>query len=398
MDAFFAAVEQRDDPSLRGKPVIVGGLGARGVVSTASYEARKFGVHSAMPMFQARQRCPHGIYRSPRMNVYTEVSKGLREVLDRFSPEIEPLSLDEAFLEMTGTENLFGPPPDTAKRLLEEIQNALGLTASVGVAPQKFIAKVASDLHKPNGLTIVNPGQEKAFLAPLRVEKLWGVGPKATGKLHAAGLHRIGDIARCERDWLEKHFGRSFGSHIYHLSHGIDERRVESIRQRKSIGVERTLEKDLLGPREAEDKMISLCEELGRLLRGKGKKAHGLRVKIKYGDFSTLSRQMRLHPPSDITVELRDFAFELLQSVPWEKSVRLLGVAAMLATVDDMPQQTDLFASVTPSQKGHEKESQLDRTLDQLDAKFGKGIVRRAHSALPKEMTPGRIAPQARDP
>ena len=389
MDAFFAAVEQRDEPSLRGKPVIVGGLGARGVVSTASYEARRYGVHSAMPMFQARKRCPHGVYRSPRMDVYAEVSRGLRAVLDRYSPEIEPLSLDEAFLDMSGTESLFGPPPETARRLLSDIQQSLGLTASVGVAPQKFIAKVASDLHKPNGLTVVYPGEEQSFLAPLPVEKLWGVGPKAREKLHDAGLHLIGDITRCERDWLEKHFGKSFGAHIYYLSHGIDERRVESVRQRKSIGVERTLERDLRSLPEAEAKMISLCEELGRLLRGKKQKAHGLRIKIKYSDFTSVTRQMRLQPPLDITAELRNFAFDLLQNVKWEKPVRLLGVAAILATDDDRPTQTDLFAAA-PTVK---KESQLDRTLDQLDARFGKGMVRRAQSVLPEEMTPGRLGP-----
>lgn len=390
MDAFYAAVEQRDDPSLRGKPVIVGGLGSRGVVSTASYEARKYGVHSAMPMFQARRRCPHGVYRAPRMRVYAETSKALRSILDRYSPQIEPLSLDEAFLEMTGTENLLGPPAQVAAKLLDDIERELKLTASIGVAPQKFIAKMASDLRKPRGLTVVVPGQERMFLAPLPIEKLWGVGPKANAQLRAAGLRCIGDIARCDRSWLQKRFGESFGAHIYELSHGRDERPVVSARQRKSVGVERTLETDIRGPEAAQGKIMPLCDELGRLLRQKGQQAHGLRVKLKFSDFSTMTRQMRLRTATDTSAELRRVSVVLLREFPWEKPVRLLGVSAILEAQGGTALQHELFA---PPHRPN-KESQLDRMLDRLDAKFGKGVVRRADSELPDEMTPGLTQPR----
>lgn len=391
MDAFYASIEQRDDPSLRGRPVIVGGLGPRGVVSTASYEARPFGVKSAMPMFRARQLCPNAVFLPPRMEAYAEVSRALMAIFERYSPEVEPLSLDEAFLEMTGTERLFGAPDEAARRLLDEVEQELTLTASVGVATTKFLAKVASDLRKPRGLTVCPPGEEARFLAPLPIERLWGVGPKAADKLHASGLHVIGDVARADPVWLKKRFGESFGAHISLLSRGLDERVVDPARERKSLGAERTLDSDLRGRAEVREHLLPLCDEVARGLRKKGLRASGVRLKLKYADFTLVTRHLSLDEGVLDAASLRRAIETLLDRADLDRPIRLVGLAATSLADDDGPSQASLF----DRDPGRDRRERLDRALDVLEEKFGRGAVRRAEGEAPQMATPGR--PKVRD-
>jgi DNA polymerase-4 len=239
MDAFYAAVEVMDNPDLQGKPVIVGGSKERGVVSSASYEARTFGIHSAQPVATAIKLCPQGIFRPVRMWRYKEISRQIFEIFQRFSPLVEPLSLDEAFVDVTGSTRLFGPPEEIAKKIKQQVVAETGLTASAGVAPTKFIAKIASDIQKPDGLTIVPEGKVKEFLGPLPIEKLWGVGEKTRKTLAHLGVETIGDLGRVPPELLVRKLGKH-GLHLSLLAKGVDEREVETERQVKSIGHEET--------------------------------------------------------------------------------------------------------------------------------------------------------------
>jgi DNA polymerase-4 len=258
MDAFFAAIEQRDNPKLRGKPVIVGGAGKRGVVATASYEARVFGVGSAMPSIKAKERCPHGIFVSPRMSVYGQISKQIMQVFGHFSPLVEPLSIDEAFLDLSGTEKLFGPPQKTAKRLQEEVFKATGLTCSVGIAENKFLAKLCSEMNKPKGITNFLFSNIPKKLSPLLLNKLWGVGPKTLAKLHALNLKTFGDIQRSDEETMLEHFG-VHGQKLFHLAYGRDEREVTPGEQQKSIGSEMTFSEDIQGTKEVTKYIRKQC-------------------------------------------------------------------------------------------------------------------------------------------
>ena len=250
MDAFYAAVEQLDRPELRGKALLVGGTGPRGVVSTASYEARPFGVGSAMPMALARRRCPHAIVLPPRFERYRAVSKVVMEALGTFSPLVEPLSLDEAFVDMTGCEALFGSPRAMGETIRRAVFEATQLTVSVGISATKYVAKVASDARKPDGLTVVAPDEVAGFLHPLPIDRLWGVGARTCAGLRARGLDTIGDVAATPPDDLERWFG-SLGTHVHALAHGRDDRAVIPERDAKSIGSENTLDTDIVGRRQS---------------------------------------------------------------------------------------------------------------------------------------------------
>lgn len=391
MDAFYAAIEQRDDPSLRGKPVIVGGKGRRGVVSTASYEARKYGVGSAMPGFKAQQLCPHGIFLSPRMSVYAGVSRQLMEIMGRYSPTVEPLSLDEAFMDMSGTEALMGRPEDVAKALQQEVQDELRLGASIGVAPVKYIAKVASDLDKPRGLTICYPGQEKAFLAPLAIERLWGVGKKTAPRFHEVGLRTIGEVAKCSTDFLQRRFGRSMGEHVWRLANGVDARHVDHQRRRKSVGAERTLMEDIVGHQAVRTRLLSLADEVCATLRRKRRKAMGVRVKVKFSDFTQVTRQWRLLSPISDVESFLQAVDALLPLIETHKPMRLVGVSAYDLIEDDDANQLSLLdvGDATPPtlrQKGDDdaedapvqKGQKLEHALDAVREKFGEGLIQRA--------------------
>ncbi len=293
LDAFFAAVEQLDDPRLRGKPVIVGGLGNRGVVSTASYEARPYGVHSAMPMARARSACPHAIFRSPRMSRYVEKSQEVMAILGDVTPLVEQLSVDEAFLDVAGAGRLLGTPVDVATLVRRRIHDEAGLTASIGVASTKFLAKLASELAKPDGLLAVPAGDERAFLAPLPVWRLWGVGPATLRKLERMGLRTIGEISAVDRDLLEHALGSSLGAHLHALACNEDPRVVVPERDAKSIGAEETFGNDLKTRAACERELVRLTDRVCSRLRSAHLTTRTITLKIRFGDFETRTPRER---------------------------------------------------------------------------------------------------------
>lgn len=371
MDAFFAAVEQLDRPELRGKPVLVGHPGPRGVVSTASYEARPYGVGSAMSMAVARRRCPDAIVVPPRFSRYQEVSREVMDVLRSFSPKVEALSLDEAFLDMSGSQVLFGGPLDIGRKIKEAIYRRTGLTVSVGISTTKYVAKVASDHKKPDGLWIVPEEQVRAFLSPLPLRKLWGVGPKTEERLRALGLRTIGDVARASPGLLESRLG-SHGKHLVRLAQGIDPREVVTEREVKSVGSEVTLETDVVGEAAIGKHLLHSADRVAERLRRKGLQARGVRLKLKTADFVTLTRQRRLDRPTDAAGPLYEGARELLRVLAPREPMRLVGLAAIDLQRPDEPVQTELFGA------GVEAERKLSRAVDEVTRRFGAGTVRRA--------------------
>ena len=296
MDAFYASVEQRDEPRLRGRPVIVGGASRRGVVAAASYEVRKFGVHSAMPMAEALRRCPHAIVVSPRMSRYVEASERVFEVFRRYTPLVEGLSLDEAFLDVTGSESLFGDGPTIARRIKGEILVDTGLTASAGVSPIKFAAKIASDLDKPNGLVVV-PDDVRSFLAPLPLERMWGIGLKAAPRVREAGFATFGDLAAADLDALEPALGRAGALHAKLLAQGEDPREVVPGRAAVSVGAEETYENDLMRREDMEVRLLELAARVAQRLVHADLSAGGVTVKVKYADFSIKTRAKKFDEP-----------------------------------------------------------------------------------------------------
>ncbi len=380
MDAFYAAIEVHDNPRLAGLPLIVGGPRQRGVVSTASYEARAFGIRSAMPMSEAMRRCPQAVVLPVRMERYVEVSGQVMAVFDRFSPSVESLSLDEAFLDMTGTEALFGPPERTAARLRAEVRADTGLTCSVGVAANKFLAKLASELNKPDGMTLVPFGGEKAFLAPLAVSRLWGVGPKTNARLQALRLATIGDIAAADPAWLRRELGQ-LGDHVWALANALDDREVEPDRDRKSVASEETLATDVRGRAAVESLLLPHAERVARHLRAEGLRALGVRVKLRYQDgFQLATRDHRLGTPFDDSDTLFREACRLLARLDLDRPIRLVGVGAFDVAPAGDAGQGDLFAA--PSQK----RSDLEHALDDLRARFGDKVRR---ASVPSARKPG---------
>ena len=372
MDAFYAAIEQRDRPELRGKPVIVGGSGPRQVVATASYEARAFGVRSAMPGVRAKQLCPHGVFVAPRMDAYVAVSRQVQDVFSRYTDRVEPLSLDEAFLDATGCEPLFGDGEAIARAIRRDVQEATQLTVSVGVASSKFVAKVASDVKKPNGLVVVKLGEERAFLAPLPITRLWGVGEKTAMLLRQHGLLTIGDAQRVAREDLVRWFGDNLGNHVHDLAHGLDAREVEPEREAKSIGHEMTFERDLITHADADATLLQLCEMVGRRLRKDGRSARCVRLKLRLFDFSTTVRQRSVSPTQDDLV-LYAAAKELLQQ-NWNgrAGIRLLGVTAAQLAEGSAAVQQSLFEPAR-DQKG----LRVLRALDAIRDRHGEDAVHR---------------------
>jgi DNA polymerase-4 len=394
MDAFYASVEERDRPELVGKPVIVGGTPqGRGVVAAANYAVRKFGVHSAMPTSTALRLCPQAILIPPRLNYYAEVSEQIREILYRYSPLIEPLSLDEAFVDVTGSEPLFGKSAEIGRRIQRDIQEGVRLAASVGVAPNKFLAKIASDLEKPNGFVVVDPAGVQAFLDPLPVGRLWGVG-RVTGKaLEQLAVHTIGQVRQMPIEVLHKHFG-NVGDHLWHLAHGIDERKVIPDREAKSISHETTFAVDI-GDREVlRAWVLELAEQVGWRLRRNELRGRTVHLKVRYADFRTTTRAKTLPEPTNITGEIGRTAAELLETclTARQQRIRLLGVG--LSGFDGIAQvQQSLFADA-----GREKMMQLDQAADQIRSRFGSSALHRAsglhhdaeHTPVPR---PAKLKP-----
>jgi DNA polymerase IV len=327
MDAFYASVEQRDDPRLRGKPVIVGGSSRRGVVLAASYEVRPFGVRSAMPMAEALRRAPDAIVVVPHRDRYEEASAQVLSVFHRYTPLVEPLSLDEAFLDVTASTSLFGDGRAIAAAIKRDIRSELELTASAGVAPCKFVAKVASDLRKPDGLVVVEPGRVVAFLAPLPVERMWGVGPKTAPKMRALGYQTLGDLARADEGALRRALG-SWGTEASRLARGLDARDVVPDGLAHSIGAEQTYEQDLLGSEAVARTLLEHAARVARRLVRCGLCARSVTVKIKYSDFALRTRRATLPEPVQATDSIHSAAVSLLSRVPLEnRRVRLTGVS-----------------------------------------------------------------------
>lgn len=328
MDAFYAAVEQLDHPELRGKPVIVAGLGPRGVVATASYEARAFGVHSAMPTAQARRLCPHGVFLPPRFERYEEMAEKVRAILRSYSPLVEPISLDEAFVDLTGTELLHGPPERVAQEIHERIPKETGLSCSVGLGPNKLMAKLASDAAKPGGLRIVRPEEVLDFLAPLPVEDLWGVGPKTAARLREKGIHTVAELREVSLSLLQSWFGRKGGEFLWRLSRGLDDDPVVPTRPAKSLSHETTYPEDLFDPQEIKAEVRRLSLLVVDRLQAEGLLAQTVQIKVRFSDFTTVTRQTHLPEPTDHPLLIAEEAVGLLArvSIPEGQGVRLLGV------------------------------------------------------------------------
>jgi DNA polymerase-4 len=385
LDAFFAAVEQRDRPELRGKPVIVGGdPRSRGVVSTASYEARKFGVHSAMPLRTAMSLCPDGIFLPVDGARYQRVSGEVMAVLRRFTPAVEQVSIDEAFLDVAGSEALFGPAPEIARRIKAEVMAATGLTISVGVATSKLVAKVASDLRKPDGLVVVEPGQEAAFLAPLEIRRLWGIGPKTAERLNGLGVRTIGELAALPVETLARILG-DHGATLHDRALGIDpDPVVGGGEAAKSVSHETTFALDVTDAAEIERTLLALSEGVSARLRAAGLRAGTVAVKIRDSGFRTITRQKQLAEPSDLTEPIWRAALDLARPEVRGKSIRLLGVAA---TGLGVPEQTTMFEVVD------EKRRRVVDATDALRRRYGDRAVTRA-SLLQR----GVPSPFERDP
>jgi DNA polymerase-4 len=374
MDAFFAAIEQRDNPALRGKPVIVGARpGHRGVVSTASYEARPYGIHSAMPINDAYRRCPHGEYIRPRMRVYAAESATIMAIMRSFSPLIEPVSVDEAFMDMSGTEKLWGPPLQAARTLSGAITEQTRLTASIGIAPNMFLAKLASDLDKPAGITMVPFDEERiaGWLAPMPVSRIWGVGKRMQELLAFRGIHTIGDLQHLGPDLLERRFGKH-GLALYDLCRGVDSREIEGGGAAKSISREHTFNRDSSDRQQWRRTLLALAGDVGRRARRKGLKGTTVVLTYRTPDFQRRSRRRTLPRPTDLSRDIFHHAAAILDEIaPRLHALRLIGVGITNFTASV---QTDLFAPDDETSPWRLSETTMDRIM----ARYGKGAIFRA--------------------
>lgn len=376
MDAFYASIEIRDNPALAGEPVVVGGPAAeRGVVAAASYEARRFGIHSAMPMARAARLCPKLVRLSVNMGKYKHVSDQIMVIFDRFSPIIEPLSLDEAFLDLTGTEQIFGPPETAGRRIKQEIREATRLTASVGIAPRKFVAKIASDLRKPDGLVVVGQQEVESFLAPLPIGRLWGVGPKTLERLSRMGVETIGDLTKVPGEELSRRFG-IWGERLLDLAQGRDDRGVVPEWEAKSYSHEETFATDRGDPELLAAVMLDQACRVARRLRRAGAAGRVVTVKIRYGDFTTITRQRRLPRPTTLAEEIYEEAKLLFQGAWDGRPVRLLGVGVAQA------ESREEAGLPFQSEERRERRRRLAGTIDRIQEKYGAGKLIRAPSLL----------------
>jgi DNA polymerase-4 len=381
MDAFYASVEQRDQPDLIGKPVIVGGLGGRGVVTAASYEARPFGVHSAMPMSEARRLCPHAVFLPGRMSRYSEVSRQIFEIFRRFTPLVEPLSLDEAFLDVTRSLALFGTPLDLARRLRAEVRADAGLAVSVGIAPAKMVAKIASTLSKPDGLLEVKPDGVVAFLAPLSVGNLWGVGPVTYKALERAGFRTIGDLAAADLKALRAAVGRQAES-MQAMARGEDPRHVDADRARKSYGEENTFAKDVSDGPELIATIVAHAEAVAARLRADGCVARTVVLKVKLaqrigpGKYPILSRNQTLAAPTDDGRAISKAAVALWRAIAEGKRIRLVGVSA--TNIEEPSGDQLSLLAWSPDHRG----GAINRAMDEISARFGREAIRRGAATV----------------
>ncbi|HVU89560.1 MAG TPA: DNA polymerase IV [Pirellulales bacterium] len=383
MDAFYASIEERDDPSLVGHPVIVGGVpDQRGVVAAANYEARRYGVHSAMASATAYRLCPHAIVLPPRLDYYAEVSCRIRAIFERFTPLVEPLSLDEAFLDVSGSIQLFGTPETIGKRIKEEIRDELRLVASVGIAPNKFLAKIASDLQKPDGFVVVAPDAVQSFLDPLPVGRLWGVGRATNASLQRLGIETIGQLRALSSSILEQISGQ-LGMRFWQLAHGVDNRKVVPDREAKTISHETTFASDISDVNALRVWLWELTEQVARRLRRHELKGRTVHLKIRSHEFRTLTRARTLARPTDVTQEVWQAVAELLDELRASERfpVRLLGVGVSNLQ-KDAKAQLGLFDS-----EEHLKQRQLDKVADSIRDRYGANSIKRG-TRLRRDGTP----------
>lgn len=386
MDAFYASVEIYDNPALKGKPVIVGGKTRRGVVSACSYEARRYGVHSAMPLFQARRLCPQGIYTPPRMERYVQISQEIMAFFEDFSPRIIQISVDEAFLDMTGTERLMGRPEEAARKLKERIYGVLPLSLSVGIAPNHYLAKIASDRNKPDGLFRISPGEEEAFMASLPLKDLWGIGEKTRNRLIQAGLTSIRDIRRQSQGMLQSLFGEGTGGFLYHAVRGIDPGIFTAAPKSRSLSTERTLPEDTRDKELLHTLLLELSQQIiFRLYKKKGRSAVPF-IKIRWSDFTSQTFQCRLDHPVESAQELYQCAKKLLQD-HWEgrRAIRLIGVG--LAQLEEKAgSQGELFDTPFSEQK------RVEETVWNLKKRFENIPISRGSLISPQKKKPRKEA------
>ncbi len=375
MDAFYASIEVRDDPSLRGRPVCVGGASdRRGVIAAASYEARAYGVHSAMPTAQAERLCPDLVLLPADFDKYTAVSREVMAIFHRYTPLVEPLSLDEAFLDVSGSERLFGDAVTIGRRIKDDILRETGLVASIGVAPSKFLAKLASDLDKPDGFRVIEPEAVRDVLDPLPVSKIFGVGPRTAKRLESLGVETVGDLASRDRAEVLREFGAS-GAWIHDLAHGIDARRVSPHRVEKSHGMERTFAEDLTDREELRLILYEFCEEVSYALRHRGLRGRTVTLKARYWNFKTITRSKTVDVPLNSGKRIYAVARELLARIP-DGPLRLLGVQVANLTDVREPVQTALFgANEGEPPELEARDERATAALDKLRRRFGKGAV-----------------------
>jgi DNA polymerase-4 len=380
LDAFYASVEQLLDPSLRGRPVIVGGLGRRGVVSAASYEARPYGVQSAMPMAHARRACPHAVFLAPRFPEYERFSGQVMEIFRSITPLVEPLSLDEAFLDVVGARRRLGDGPTIAALVRGRVRDEVGLVASVGVATTKFLAKIASDLAKPDGLLVVEPGAEDAFLHPLPLGRLWGVGPATLARLESIGVRTVGDVARLPEDVLVSALGASHGSHLSQLARNIDERAVTPERETKSIGNEETFATDVSARDALERELVRLADRVAGRLRNSGLEARTVTLKVRFADFRTITRSRTEPQATALSTEIAAIARALLAPIEVSSGVRLLGISGSQLAAPSAPSGhqgvLDLGGEAADDHDDERaRRSAVENAMDEVRARFGAGAV-----------------------
>ena len=385
LDAFYASVEQLADPTLRGRPVIVGGLGPRGVVAAASYEARAFGVYSATPMARARRACPDGVFLAPRFDAYRDASTEIMRILRSYTPLVEPIALDEAFLDVEGARRIHGTGPEVAVAVRAQVLEETGLTASVGVATTKLLAKLASDLSKPDGLLVVVPGAELEFLHPLGVRRLWGVGPATERKLTALGVQTVGELAQLPEATLVHALGNASGRHLHALAWNRDDRAVQPEQEVKSIGHEETFPVDVSERAALEHEIVRLADAVASRLRAARVSARTVQLKLRYGDFRTITRSRTLGEATDLAGDIGRVARELLGGVEVADGVRLLGISGQqlirrsgvaAPAPDDQGQLFDEGATPTGTNgAGSTRQAAVERSLDAIRAKFGPGAV-----------------------
>lgn len=387
MDAFYASVEALDDPSLRGKALIVGGAGARGVVASCSYEARAYGIRSAMPSGRARRLCPQAVFVSGRFDRYHEVSRQIHDVFQSFTPLVEGISLDEAFLDVAGSVRLFGPPAVIAESIRGRVRDELGLGCSVGVAPVKFLAKLASEAAKPaaslkgvvpgKGVFVIEPGEELAFLRPLPIEALWGVGPATAARLRRLGVTKVGDLASLPGETVEAAVGKAHGRHLYLLAHGIDDRRVEPEREVKSISHEETYAIDRDDRDGLHAEVVRMSDAVASRMRKAGLSGRTIAIKVRYGDFRTLTRSHTCPTPVSDGQTVASVAASLLDGVDLGEGIRLLGVGVsglVGATGDDAGGQLSLDLDGGREPAGGSWRDATD-AVDAVRERFGPAAV-----------------------